>query len=388
MTGDFKFLAPLAKSYSGDGPEWVVEAACKKRLENFAAHLGKEINLILISDENCDCKNKIASIEEHYDFATIDPRRILVRKQVLEQMNEVDFAGLCRLFLREKVFAVFERYPGREPERAFSYIKKREGNFGTNLSEYPEILAEIRKRHGEIPPFYQNLLIKELYPSFLRSRLETGGELKQVIGQIDDDIICGCGCIPEDLLIKILSFKHGADIREKFVYRSGKLKFDNLPVVPLKEIPFVVDEMKCVKGKFNISGNVMLPLSGDEIEYFYMDNNNKKHAIEMEEGEEVMFLGEKMHTRKRFRACLNVGNKPAGLRFMYRYKDMYNARVRVEFDECFGIEPDTRRNFMVQDGYYLKVEKRILFAAPLRLQTRIKLFFTFPLKSIKMYLCK
>lgn len=388
MTGDFIFLAPLARGFTGGGPDPVIEGPCKKRLEEFAVRLGDEINLIVVSDEICDCKNKIASIEEHYDFATIDPGRILVRKRVVQHMEEVDFAGLCRLFLQEEVFAVFERYPGKEPDHAYPYIKKQEGTFRTALSEYSGILAMIQEKYGEILPFYQNLLIKELYPLFLCSGQDDMEGLKQIISQIDDDIICGCGCVPEDILLRILSFKHGTDIEKKFVYRSGKLKFDNLPVIPLKEIPFVIDEMKCVKGKFNICGNVMIPLSGEEIEYFFMDNKNKKHAIEFEEGEEVMFLGERLHTRKRFRACLKVGNKPAGLRFMYRYKEMYNARVRMEFDEKIGIEPDTRRNFTIQDGYYLKAEKRILFAAPLRLQTRIKLFFTFPRKSIKMYLCK
>jgi hypothetical protein len=56
----------------------------------------------------------------------------------------------------------------------------------------------------------------------------------------------------------------------------------------------------------------------------------------------------------------------------------------MEFDEKVGITADSERNFCACDGYFLKEEKRILFASPLRVQTRVKLFFTFLRKSIKI----
>ena len=117
-----------------------------------------------------------------------------------------------------------------------------------------------------------------------------------------------------------------------------------------------------------------------------MDNKNRRYELQLKEEEEVVFLGQVLHTRKRFKAVLPVENKPVGLRFMYRYQDMYQARVRMEFGEELGIVPDTRNNFRIQDGFLLKAEKRILFIAPLQMKTRIKLFFTFPWKSIKMIL--
>ena len=183
------------------------------------------------------------------------------------------------------------------------------------------------------------------------------------------------------MLLKILSLKYGEDVEEKLVYRSGKLKYQNLTVFPLKEIPFVVSEIRLVKGKFNISGHVLLPLEHSEIEYYCMDNRNRRYELTLEDEGEICFLGEMLHRRKRFLVEFSAGKKPAGIRFMYCYRGMYQARVRMEFTEALGMVPDTRHNFRMQDGYLWKTEKRILFAAPLQLRTRIKLFFTFPWKS-------
>ena len=115
-----------------------------------------------------------------------------------------------------------------------------------------------------------------------------------------------------------------------------------------------------------------------------MDNRNRRYELSLEQDGEICFLGELLHRRKRFLVEFPAGKKPAGIRFMYCYRGMYQARVRMEFAERLGMALDTRHNFRLQDGYLWKAEKRILFAAPLQKRTRIKLFFTFPWKSFKI----
>lgn len=374
MIGDFEFLTSYVRhfSYGGTGQNLVPDGACQKRLKQFVSRTGDDIRIIVLCDGNDECHGDRAYVDEDYDLAVLSPDRILIRRALAEKAGGIDFAGFCRMFLEEEVFGVFDMVS----DRSSTCIRQDEGTYGTSLEDYGNVIRMVREKYGEFLPFYQSLMIKDMFPLFLAEHAENEPYLKEILGQMDDDIICGCSCIPEDILLEILSLKHGGDIEKEFVYRNGRLKFKNLSVLPLKEIPFVVREMKKVKGRFNISGTVLLPLSNRDIEYFFMDSKNKRYDLMLEDGENPCFLGRKLYTRKRFQAQLPVSDKPVGIRFMYRYREMYQARVRIEFDN----------DFCIRDGYLFRIENRVLRIVPLRLRTKIKLFFTFPRKSIKMLL--
>ena len=189
-------------------------------------------------------------------------------------------------------------------------MKQNAGSFGTDPEKYMEICGELRERYGELLPFFQNMIIVDMLPLFFEEDDNHKSLLGQILADIDDDILCGTGCIYEDVLLKILSLKYGEDVEEKLVYRSGKLKYQNLSLFPLKEIPFVVSEMKLVKGRFKISGHVLLPLEHSEIEYYCMDNRNRRYELSLEQDGEICFLGELLHRRKRFLVEFPAGKKP------------------------------------------------------------------------------
>lgn len=381
---EFVCLAHYCPAYHRPEGSGTVDERCEGRLSRVEKRTDPAVNLLVFTRELCECRNHIADVREHYEFATINPARIYLRKNLAEKLSPLDFPGLCRLFVEEGRFAVWELDPRRPGKKGYPYEKRKEGSFGTELEGYLKICGELRERYGEILPFFQNMIIKDMLPLFFERDGSRKPLLSQVLADIDDDILCRTGCIYEDVLLKILSLKHGEDVEEKLVYRSGKLKYQNLSLFPLKEIPFVVSEMKLVKGRFKISGHVLLPLEHSEIEYYCMDNRNRRYELSLEQDGEICFLGELLHRRKRFLVEFPAGKKPAGIRFMYCYRGMYQARVRMEFAERLGMAPDTRHNFRLQDGYLWKAEKRILFAAPLQKRTRIKLFFTFPWKSFKI----
>ncbi len=378
---EFVCLARYTEVYRGPEGSGTVDARCEGRLSRVEKRTDPAVNLLVFTEEPCECRNHVADVREHYDSATVDPARIYLRKNLAEKLSPLDFPGLCRLFAEEGRFALWELDPGQPEKKAYPYKKRDEGSFGTEPETYVELSGELREKYGELLPFFQNMIIKDMLPLFYGEDASRKPLLRKILADIDDDILCGTGCIYEDVLLKILSLKYGEDVEEKLVYRSGKLKYQNLTVFPLKEIPFVVSEIKQVKGRFNIYGHVLLPLEHSEIEYYCMDNRNRRYKLTLEDEEEICFLGEILHRRKRFLMEFPAGKKPAGIRFMYCYRGMYQARVRMEFTEALGMVPDTRHNFRMQDGYLWKTEKRILFAAPLQLRTRIKLFFTFPWKS-------
>lgn len=381
---EFVCLACYTEAYRGPKGSGTVDARCEGRLSRVEKKTDPAVNLLVFTEGPCECRNHVADVREHYESATVDPARIYLRKNLAERLSPLDFPGLCRLFAEEGRFALWELDPGQPEKKAYPYEKRDEGSFGTEPETYVELSGELRERYGELLPFFQNMIIKDMLPLFYGEDDSRKPLLRKILLDIDDDILCGTGCIYEDVLLKIFSLKYGEDVEEKLVYRSGKLKYQNLTVLPLKEIPFVVSEIKLVKGKFNISGHVLLPLEHSEIEYYCMDNRNRRYELTLEDKGEICFLGEKLHRRKQFLVEFPAGKKPAGIRFMYCYRGMYQARVRMEFTEALGIMPDTRHNFRMQDGYLWKTEKRILFAAPLQLKTRIKLFFTFSWKSFKI----
>lgn len=378
---EFVCLAHYTKASRRQEGTVTVNARCERRLSRVEKKTDPAVNLLVFTEEPCECRNHIADVREHYEFATVDPAKIYLRKNLAEKFSPLDLPGLCRLFAEEGRFAVWELDPGQPEKKGYPYEKRNEGSFGTEPEKYVELSAVLRERYGEFLPFFQNMVIKDMLPLFFGEDDSRKPLLRKILADIDDDILCGTGCIYEDVLIKILSLKYGEDVEKKLVYRSGKLKYQNLSLFPLKEIPFVVSEMKLVKDRFKISGHVLLPLEHSEIEYYCMDNRNHRYELSLEQDGEISFLGELLHRRKRFLVEFPAGKKPAGIRFMYCYRGMYQARVRMEFAEALGMAPDTRHNFRLQDGYLWKAEKRILFAAPLQKRTRIKLFFTFPWKS-------
>lgn len=382
---DFICLESMAGTYSN---AMRTVAICKENLSDIERNVPEDINILILSEVECNCRDNVAHVAEHYDLAETDPARIFVRKRIADELEQLDFTTLCELFLKEMRFSVQEVSSKEKMNKGCSDRKYWKGSYGTTPEQYKSLFAQVKNECGEILPFFQSMVVQDMIPLFLTADSSNQSSLQQILEEIDDDILCGTGCVDTDVLLKIFSLKYGEDMEEKVVYRSGKLKYHNLAVVPLKEIPFVITEIKRVKGKFNIIGTVLRPLENSEIEYYFMDNKNKRYELKLEDGEDIVFLGEKLHTRKKFIASLPVGSKPVGMRFMYSYQGMYQARVRMEFAENLEIVPDTKCNFRIQDGYLLKAEKRILFIAPLRKKTRIKLFFTFPWKSIKMYIAK
>lgn len=214
---------------------------------------------------------------------------------------------------------------------------------------------------------------------------EAKARLAERIRQLDDWRLCDCAGIPADVLLRMLSLKYGRDIRGELEYRRGSLWFQNLSVVNVKEIPFVIEEMAIAGKKLVIRGNAVLPLSATEVDYFLMDGKSKRHEIRWSDGDELFFIGEAMHTRKRFEAEIVMEKLPLRLRFMFCYRERHRARIRMAFAKSLGIRPDTRENFAVMQGILIKSENRTLSAERLGRRARLKLFFTFPWKSIKMY---
>lgn len=411
-----------------------------KRNDAAFRDIDPSVSLAILCGETPGGKGHIASVEEHYDYAVADPCRILLRRagwKSLEEAGEAtDFFSICRLFLEEPRFyaqpktqvdgqANTQPYKSFPPSHGLGQkvskpdgIESRSTELSKTINGYEDIIDQTVQTYGEFLPFFQCLLLQDLVPRLLTKQTcrEMGVEedlLRRLLEKFDDDMIAGCG-IPEDILIRILSFKYQTDIREKLVYRSGKLKFENLPIVPLKEIPFVVERISCRDGMCQLEGSVIKPLDGaalsldgaalpleggaarllenetappykkDPIEYYYADNRNRRYEIGWEDGEELYFLGERMRTRQRFTARFQVGPKTSGIRFMYRYKNAFQARIRMIFSDEIGLDEDKHRNTAVLGKYYVKLEKRILFVAPLHWKTKLKLFFTFSLKSIKM----
>lgn len=327
----------------------------------------------------------VASVEEHDTFATADPSRIFVQhpggKRRWEPLSGHSFPAIWELFLQKERFYVFPQGGDSFWElRAHAPAEPR-----IDAGNYWGMIEKVRVKYGELLPFFQKLLLQDLYPRILSETPSHTALYLELVKQLDDNIICES--VPEDVRVCLLSFKYGMDIRDRLLYRDGRLKFENLTVVALKGNPFVIDRFEYEKGVVRIGGTAVLPFGHSGVHYFFMDHKNKKHELEWEEGEEWFFLGERMQTRKRFTASLRARTRPAGLRFMYRYKEMYRGRIRMRFADCLQTGPNTRKNMILWGGFVMRAEKNELSVLPFGKRMLAKLFFTFPIKSIRMYIC-
>ena len=327
----------------------------------------------------------VASVEEHDTFATADPSSIFVREpgggQRWEPLSEYDFPAIWELFLQKEQFYVFShRDAGFGGLRANVPAEPH-----IDAGRYRDMIERVRLKYGELLPFFQKLLLQDLVLRLLSEMPGDAALYLELVKQLDDNIICEG--VPEDVRVRLLSFKYSMDIRDRLLYREGRLKFENLTVASLKGNPFVIDRFEYKEGVVRIGGTAVLPFGHRGIHYFFMDHKNKKHELEWEEGEEWFFLGERMQTRKRFTAALKTRTRPAGLRFMYGYKKRYRGRIRMKFAGCLQTGTNKRENIVLSDGFVMRAEKNELSVQPFGKRMLAKLFFTFPIKSIRMYLC-
>ncbi len=335
-----------------------------KNLQQFMATLPEEIQVVILTDEPMDYKENVAYVTEHYNLATVDPARIALRNG---REKKPDLTELCHLFLAEKKFGVYQTSNELPKEICQGAACEADIEICGNLQN------EVKEVYGEVPPFFQMLMVKSMLPFLRKNSLEKQGALMAVVKEWDDDILCECPCISEDELLALLCFKYGREIEKEFVYRSGKLRFDNLSVLSLKEIPFVVEEVKVTNKKLKISGQVMMPLRETPVDYWCMDNKNKRYELVYRDEGENFFLGEKLSTRKSFEVKVPFRKEGMGIRFMYRYGE-YQARIKMEFGSRIPMKPDELCGSCGIDGLYLRVDKRILSVAPLKLTSKLKLF--------------
>lgn len=352
------------------------DSKCRRRIRALEKRIDSKVNVIILTEQACPCRDHIADVREHYDLATVDVTRIYLRKNLVENGEKIDFTALCRLFENEKTFAVYHM-EDRNP---------RTNSFDTSPDQYMALCDEWSRLYGEVEPFFQNMIMKDMVPLLGSENPKIRDQVQNILQRIDDDIICGTKEVEPDVLLKLLSLKYGEEVENHLVYRSGRLKYHNLPVCPLKDIPFLVTKIQREKKNFRVQGEVILPLEHSLVDYSCVDHKNERYELRCIEGKKHYFLGEVLHTRKQFEVFIPVSGKSIGIRFMYFYQNRYRARVRMEFSDIFRIVPDSKDNSFVQDGYLWKSEKRILQITPIGKKAKIKLFFTFSWKSIKMLL--
>lgn len=348
--------------------------------------------MVVISDEPVEGKQHMAYVREHYNVGTIDASRLLVRPDfvalIRKKESEGEFALLCRLYETAEKFAVYERNAEEIRENTNRPRTWREaGEYPVPIVTYKKIWKRLQKKQGKVLPFFQHLMIQNMFHAGFTEKDSMSENLKQdfvsILEGIEEDTICGCESIPDDVKIWLLEAKKKKEILPELVYRSGRLRYHNLTITSLKEMPYEIKTIRYQKKKLIVSGEVIQPASDEKIIYYAMDNHNKEIPFSLIE-KDVYYLGEKKQTRKCFEAEIPLGGKPIGLRFMYRYHELYRARVRMAFAENLKMIPDTKDDYAFLNSIMLRTEKRILFAAPLQKKTRIKQFFTFGRKSIKI----
>ena len=392
MRHSFVFWKELTKEYVPGKDALVLSNRERKRLDAFLASLKPDVMMVVVSDEPVEGKQHMAYVREHYNVGTIDASRLLVRPEfaalIRKKESEGEFALLCRMYETAGKFAVYERREEEvvtEPNRSRTW--KDAGEYPTPIVAGKNIWKRLKKAQGEVLPFFQHLMIQNLYHAGFTEKEGMSEKLKEefcsILEDIGEDIICRCEQIPNDVKIWLLEAKSRTDILPEFVYRSGRLKYHNLVVTSLKDVPYEVTDIRYEKKKLVVWGEVIHPVDDPEIHYYAMDNRNREISFSMTE-KDIYYLGQRRHTRKRFEAGISLTNKPVGLRFMYRYHELYRARVRMTFSRSLRMVPDTKEDYAFLGQYMLRTEKRILFAAPLQKKTRLKQFFTFGRKSIKI----
>lgn len=135
-----------------------------------------------------------------------------------------------------------------------------------------------------------------------------------ILEGIEDDILCGCEQIPDDVKIWLLEAKKQKPISPELVYRSGRLRYHNLTITSLKEMPYEIKSIVYRKKKLVVSGEVIQPAEDAEIVYYAMDNRNKEVPFSVTE-KEVYYLAKRNIRENALKPKFRYPQSLWGLRF-------------------------------------------------------------------------
>ncbi len=242
--------------------------------------------------------SKVIDIEQDYQYIHLHGASTFLKSNLV-QIHKFDsnlkygedIKYITEIILEEKRFGVLRNaeYYYRKRNDKSSLMQNFISDikwYNQTLNNYHQKVAELSiKKYGKIIAYVQYLLMYDIkgrinkqIPDFLDedSKKEYKEKTLEILRKIDDYIICEQKNYYSSDKIFALSLKYGRDISKELEYKDGKLYFNNLSIMSLKNNKSIlkIGNFIIEKNILKIDGEIMVPITKERYEIFAENTDN------------------------------------------------------------------------------------------------------------------
>lgn len=242
-----------------------------------------------------------------------------------------DAKFVTEMILEEKKFGVLRssEYNYRKRNDKTSLMQ----NFISDIRWYNQTLDNYHQKvmelsivkFGKIIPYVQYLLMYDIKGRINKEVPDVAQKdyiqkVLDIMQNIEDYIICEQKKYYATDKIFALSLKYGKDIAKELEYKDGKLYFNNLSIMSIKDNKSIlkIEHFSIHKKTLTIEGKIKIPITNDQYE-IYIQNNEQKVNMQIQEvkidSDNIQML-EKDAKATNEANCFSIGRKK---KFEYRY---------------------------------------------------------------------
>ena len=234
----------------------------------------------------------------------------------------------------------------------------------TKLS-YMYVFELSKKKYGKIIPFVQYYVMYDLQWRLMTRIPEWFTEeqkedyintIKDLLRNIDDNIILMQRNIWIERKIYFLCLKYGSDIRKKFEYDKGKILFNNLVVNNIKNKNFLEINIFEIQGAYlYLEGKIKDYYPEEDCEIYIKDNLGNIYHLEyydMPIDDQIAFTEERFFKGRGFKAKIPLEGVKS-MRIMMRYKKEHNRRLCLNFSKLSNLSKDIQEFYLQKEDYII-----------------------------------
>ena len=258
-------------------------------------------------------KNRVIDIESDYQDIHLHAASTFFQEELVKNHKfdiklkyGEDAKYVTEIILEQRKFGVLRdaEYNYRRRNNETSLMQ----NFITDIRWYNENLENFHKKiiekcieqYGKIIPYVQYLIMYDIkgrinkqIPDFAQKDYKQN--VLEILRKIDDYIICEQKNYYASDKIFALSLKYGRDIAKELEYKDGKLYFNNLSIMSIKNNTSIlkIENFIIEKKILTIEGKIKIPFSKEQYDIF-AENTENKCNLQLFQKEDVVSKEERV----------------------------------------------------------------------------------------------
>lgn len=342
-------------------------------------------------------KDKVISIFDDYNHIQLSSASVFFKQEVIKKhrydtkLKYTEDGKLLAYIILEK-----EKY-GLMRSAVYNYRKRFVGNSaidsGSNDESwyidtvekcYKDLFIYSIKKYGKVISYIQyqimydlqwrlKIKIKEDLPKAYKIKYVE--DLKWLLENIEDYIICNQKKMVMELKIYALNLKYDRQIVNDLFYDTNKLYFNNICLHSLKsEKLFNINIMDIEGNKLLLEGKIKTILPRKDYHIYLLDNFNNRYELEYYDinfDNKYAFNGEEILKTIGFKVSIPLSGI-ASIKAIIEYKKKYNKKINLQFGKFGKIVKKYNKSYYHNKSYIIKHNKNTLSIKKYKKRLHIK----------------